>query len=361
VAAGATLASLLRANQVAEREIGDVVARAASVFDVRRLRTAQPYRLEQSIDGTVRCFEYEIDGDRYLRLTRDRVEILPIAKTRELEIVRGAIDRRTSSLFAAMETAGETVDLSLSLAAIFSGEIDFNVDLQPGDRFELVVEKQYREQHAFAGYGPIVAAEFDNAGRRLRAVRFTPRGGAPGYFDERGVSLRRFMLKSPLKFQPIVTSRFSRARLHPILREVRPHLGVDYKAPAGAPVVASADGVVVEAGMNGGAGRMVHLRHPNGFESEYLHLSSIAVRPGARVRQGDLIGRVGASGLATGPHLDYRVKRNGAFVNPLTVHRLLPPADPVPAAELAAFASARDRALASLSAPAVAHASDPDR
>src|SRR5205823_9029957 len=158
-------------------------------------------------------------------------------------------------------------------------------------------------------YGSILAAEFVNNGRRVRAVRFTPEHGAPGYFDERGGSMKRFFLASPLKFQPVVTSGFSRARMHPILREVRAHLGVDYKAPAGAPVVAVADGIVVFAGTNGGSGRMVHLRHGNAFETEYLHLSSIAVLARKRVRQGELIGRVGSTGLATGPPLGYRVNR----------------------------------------------------
>jgi len=204
----------------------------------------------------------------------------------------------------------------------------------------------------FAGYGPILAAEFDNAGRRYRAVRFAPPGGGPGYYDEHGVSMRRFFLHSPLKFEPVVTSGFSRARMHPILRELRPHLGVDYKAPIGAPVIAVADGVVVEAGMNGGAGRMVHLRHVNGFETEYLHLSTITVRAGTHVRQGDVIGRVGMSGLATGPHLDYRLKKNGAFINPLTAQRAMPPADPIPITQRAAFEDVRDRVFAQLASPA---------
>src|SRR5438477_382516 len=142
-------------------------------------------------------------------------------------------------------------------------------------RFSIRERCDPRERGEFAGYGPILAAEFNNAGRTLRAVRFTPQSGVPGYYDERGVSMRRFFLQSPLKFVPVVSSRFSRSRLHPILREYRPHLGVDYRAPAGAPVVAIADGLVVEAGVSGGAGRMVHLRHANNFESEYLHLSAI--------------------------------------------------------------------------------------
>jgi murein DD-endopeptidase MepM/ murein hydrolase activator NlpD len=378
VAAGATLASMLRGCKVAETDVAAVVARAASVFDVRKLRTAQPYRLEQADDGLVRRFEYEIDNDRLLRVARPTsegglvAEVLPIPKTRTIVAVSGHIGRGASSLFAAMEAAGEAVDLSIGLADIFNGEIDFNIDLQPGDRFELLVEKQFRDDHVFAGYGPILAAEFDNAGRRFRAVRFSPPGGAPGYYDERGVSMRRFFLHSPLKFEPVVTSGFSRARLHPILRELRPHLGVDYRAPIGAPVIAVADGTVVEAGMNGGAGRMVHLRHVNGFETEYLHLSTIAVRVGTHVRQGDLIGRVGMSGLATGPHLDYRLKKNGAFINPLTAQRAMPPADPIPAAERAAFGDVRDHAFARLTderastppaatRPAVSAAANPQR
>jgi murein DD-endopeptidase MepM/ murein hydrolase activator NlpD len=369
VAAGATLATILHAQQVATDEVEAIVRRAASVFDVRKVRTNQPYLLEKRPDGTVRRFEYEIDGDRVLRVSRPADQhddltaaVSPIEKIRRPGIVRGRIDRETSSLVAAMDAAGETIDLTLALADVFSGDIDFNTDLQPGDRFELLVEKQYREragsgahelQEEFAGYGPILAAEFENAGHRFRAVRFTPDGGSPGYFDERGISLRRFFLKSPLKFDPIVTSAFSRSRLHPVLHEVRAHLGVDYRAPTGAPVVAVASGTVVAAGSSGGSGRMVHLRHANGYETQYLHLSSIAVRGGARVAQGEIIGRVGATGLATGPHLDYRLKKNGVFVNPVTAHRAMPPAEPVPSAQLASFAAARDRAFASFSQPAV--------
>src|SRR5439155_1404689 len=160
----------------------------------------------------------------------------------------------------------------------FGGEIDFNTEVQPGDRFELSVEKQFRDGGAFAGYGPILAAEFVNAGRRVRAVRFTTADGSAGYFDERGVSMKRFFLASPLKFQPAVSSGFSPARMHPILREIRAHLGVDYRAPAGAPVIAAADGVVVFAGTNGGSGRMVHLRRAIGRRSSGSSESPANVR-----------------------------------------------------------------------------------
>ena len=365
VRAGATLASVLRAHDVAVTDAAAIVAQAASVFDLRTVRANQPYRLETTQAGTVRGFEYEIDGDRFLRVGRSPddalvARVLPIPKTHSVDFVSGRIDRGHPSLVAALEAAGETIDLTLALADIFGGDIDFTTELQPGDQFELTVEKQFRDNHQFGGYGPILAAQFTNAGRRVRALRFAPDGGSPGYYDERGGSMRRFFLASPLKFQPVVTSAFSRARLHPVLREVRAHLGVDYRAPAGAPVVAVADGVVVSAGMSGGAGRMVHLRHANGFETEYLHLSAITVRAGARVRRGELVGRVGSSGLATGAHLDYRLKKNGVFINPVTAHRVMPPADPVPAAQMVAFESARDHAMAALSASGVVRVANPN-
>ena len=365
VRAGATLASLLRAHDVAVADTAAIVAQAASVFDLRKVRANQPYRLETTHAGTVRGFDYEIDGDRFLRVGRSPddalvARVLPIPKTRSVEVVRGRIDREHSSLVAALDAAGETIDLTLALAGIFGGDIDFAPEVQPGDHFELTVEKQFRDDRQFAGYGPILAAEFTNAGRRVRALRFTPDGGSPGYYDEHGRSMKRFFLASPLKFQPVVTSAFSSARMHPVLREVRAHLGVDYRAPAGAPVIAVADGVVVSAGISGGAGRMVHLRHANGFETEYLHLSAIAVKAGARVRQGELVGRVGSSGLATAAHLDYRLKKNGAFINPISAHRAMPPADPIPTLQMAAFEAARDRAMGALATASLARVANPN-
>jgi len=365
VSAGATLDSILRAQHVVTSDIAELVIRAGKVFDLRKVRRDQPYRLETTTQNTVRRLDYEIDGDRYLRVVRAPgdalvVDVVPIPKTRRTELVYGRIDREHPSLVSAMDAIGESIDLTLSIADIFGGEIDFSTEVQRGDEFQLAVEKQFREDGRFGGYGPILAAEFQNAGRRVRAVRYTPDGGSPGFYDERGVSMKRFFLASPLKFQPVITSGFSTSRLHPILREYRAHLGVDYRAPAGSPVVAVADGVVVSAGEAGGSGRMVHLRHANGFETEYLHLSALAVRAGARVRQGEIVGRVGATGLATAPHLDYRLKHNGVFVNPVAAHKAMPPADPIPAAEMSGFTAARDRALASLAVPALARVGNSD-
>ena len=362
VAPGVTLSSLLQAQHLAEREITSLISRAASVFDVRRLRSDRPYRLIRALDGAVHGFEYEIDADRVLRVSRTETDeefvarIDPIDKRTRPAVVIGAIDSEASSLFAAMSRAGERVDLSVALADVLSSEVDFNTELQPGDRFNLLVDKAYRipdaatgeADDAFGGYGAIQAVTFVNAGRTIEAVRFTPSDGKPAYFDAAGRSLRRMFLKSPLKFDPVISSPFSMSRMHPVLGERRAHPGVDYRAPVGAPVLAVADGVVLRAGWAGDAGRMVHLRHANGYETEYLHLSAIDVRAGTRVRQGEVIGKVGATGLATGPHLDYRVLQAGRFMNPTTVHQSMPPGEPVAASDMPAFTQVRDRAFAAL-------------
>jgi murein DD-endopeptidase MepM/ murein hydrolase activator NlpD len=200
----------------------------------------------------------------------------------------------------------------------------------------------------------ITAASFENDGRVLRAIRFGPPGSKPGYYDEQGRSVRRFFLRSPLKFVPQVTSGFSASRMHPVLHTARAHRGVDYGAAHGAPVIAVAAGRVVSATFDNANGRMVRLRHASGYESYYLHLSAFAagIRTGAHVDQGDMLGRVGSTGLATGPHLHYGLKKNGVFVNPLREQRNMPPADAVPSSMMAAFKVERDRALAELAASA---------
>jgi murein DD-endopeptidase MepM/ murein hydrolase activator NlpD len=184
----------------------------------------------------------------------------------------------------------------------------------------------------------------------LRAIRFTVPGGMPAYYDEQGRSLRRFFLKSPLEFEPRVTSGFSMSRMHPVLHVSRAHRGVDYGAPTGAPVVAVAPGTVVSASYDAANGRMVRVRHASGYESYYLHLSAFAkgIHAGARVDQGQRLGFVGASGLATGPHLHYGLTKNGTFVNPIIEHRHMPPGEPIPAGAMTAFAAVRDRELAAL-------------
>jgi murein DD-endopeptidase MepM/ murein hydrolase activator NlpD len=367
VPSGSTFSTLLSSLGLRPDLVPAVVSLTRTVFDPRRLRAEHTYLLERTFDGLVRRFEYQIDEDRFLRVFGPSnrqpedltVELLPYPKELVQAATRGEITKAAPSLFDAMKDAGEGPDLSLELADIFAGEIDFNSDVQVGDRFGLAFERVYREGE-FSSYGAVLAAEFSNGGRVLKAVRYALPGGKPAYYDEQGRSLKRLFLKSPLKFAAPVSSRFSKARMHPILRIVRPHLGVDYRAPAGDPVIAVSNGVVVSAGWNGDAGRVVHLRHPGGYETFYMHLSSITVRAGQRVGQGDLVGRVGTTGLSTGPHLDYRIKKNGAYCNPLLLHRSLPPGDPIPAASLAGFREERDRVLALL-APAGAILDTPSR
>jgi murein DD-endopeptidase MepM/ murein hydrolase activator NlpD len=350
-----TLDVLLRSNGLAAQAVERVIAAAHTVFDPRRLRADQPFALLRTIEGEIREFEYEIDNALFLRVQRDETGagllagLLPIPRVRHDAVVGGSITSDTPSLFQAMDAAGEGPDLSIALAEIFSGEIDFNTELQPGDRFGLAFEKFTRDERP-ATYGDVAAAELHNDGRVLRAIRFMPSGGKPGYYDEQGRSLRRLFLRSPLKFEPRITSGFSRRRFHPVLQTYRPHLGVDYGAPTGAPVVAVSSGTVVSATADSANGRMVRLRHPSGYETYYLHLSAFGpgIRAGARVNQGQTIGRVGSTGLASGPHLDYRMRKNGTFVNPLTEHRGMPPGEPISAAARPAFQEVRDKALAQL-------------
>jgi murein DD-endopeptidase MepM/ murein hydrolase activator NlpD len=352
VPARTTLAALLDFHNVLENESVALIERIGAHFDLRRFRAGQRYRLDRYFDGRIREFEYEIDGDR--RVVAHRVDaperfaavLGGIPKTRSVISLERRITNESPSLIEALD-ADDGLALALSLADVFSGEVDFNNDLQPGDVFRVVVERSVRDDGKFGGYGPVLAAELANEGRALRAVRFALPDGKPDYYDDQGRSLKRFFLKTPLKFDPRITSGFSRARLHPVLNYARAHNGVDYAAPPGAPVAAVAGGVVTFAGWTPGGGRTVKIRHASGYESEYLHLSSIAagVRTGARVAQGELVGRVGATGLVTGPHLHYGLKRNGAYVNPVREHRNMPPGEPVPAIHLAAFGAERDRLL----------------
>ena len=357
-----TLDALLRGHGVADEAVRGVVSAAREVFDPRRLRALQPFAIERTLEGAIRFFQYEIDNDRFLRISPSgsgsallTAAVVPIPKTLERITAAGRIDRQTPSLFQSMTGAGEGAELAVALADVFSGEIDFNSDLQPGDAYAVAFDRYTRESGA-SSYGDITAAEFRNAGRTLRAIRFTVPGGKPAYYDEQGRSLRRFFLRSPLKFEPRITSRFSASRRHPVLHTARAHRGVDYAAPTGAPVVAAASGLVVAASYDATNGRMVRVRHATGYESYYLHLSAFGrgIHAGVRVDQGQTIGLVGATGLATGPHLHYGLKRDGVFVNPLRAHLNQPPGEPIPSAALAAFQSERDRALARLASAAAA-------
>jgi murein DD-endopeptidase MepM/ murein hydrolase activator NlpD len=352
----ATLESLL-GETLGNAGIHQLVQAARPMHDLARLTVGQPFRLTVGPDGVLAAFSYGIDELRTLHVRRNGTSLDAQVETRtydtRVETVSGVI---TSSLFGAVEDAGEEDLLAVDLAAIFEWDVDFNTELQKGDSFRLAVEKQFLEGR-FSRYGSILSAELLRGDRVLRAVRFVADKG-PEYFTPEGLPLRKTFLRSPLKFTRI-SSGFTRARFHPVLKTMRPHLGIDYAAPTGTPVRAAADGTVVLAGWSGGYGRTVRIRHGRGLETLYGHLSRIAVKNGQHVQQGALIGAVGSTGLATGPHLDYRTLRNGVYVNPLTIQP--PPAEPVPASARAAFEIARDAQLALLGplAPEPARAPQP--
>ena len=253
-----------------------------------------------------------------------RAETVPEVR---VAAVSGVVQR---SLFDAVERTGESARLVLGLVEIFSSDFDFTADTRSGDRFRLLVEKRYAGD-TFVDYGRILVAQYASGGKTLTGVGFDR--GVPhfAHYDLNGQSLRKSFLKSPLEFTRI-TSGFTYARPHPILGGVRPHLAIDYAAPVGTPVRAVADGVVLRAGWNGGNGIQVHIRHRSGYETQYNHLSRIPsdIQAGTRVHQKQIIGNVGATGLATGPHLDYRIVHNGTYVNPLSEKFI--PGEPIPPA-----------------------------
>ncbi|HXT70179.1 MAG TPA: M23 family metallopeptidase [Vicinamibacterales bacterium] len=355
----ATLETLLQRHELSAETTGSLLRALTGVFNPRQLRANQAYRISTTIDGLLREFRYQIDADRLLRVIRRpsmdaapafSAEVVTLPKTVELDALVGEIGRG-DSLIGVLDAAGENEQLALAMAAIFGGEVDFNSDLQPGDKFELLFERATRDGE-FAGYGDIKAAVLVNGGRRLTAVWTEDSDGKPVWYDVDGRSLKRQFRKSPLGFDPRITSGFSMNRFHPVHGTYRAHLGVDYGAPAGTRVFASASGVVDFAGWNGEAGRMVRIRHAGGYQTAYLHLSSIpaGIRPGARVSQDDLIGYVGSTGTATGPHLDFRILKNGKYVNPTAELKRMPKGEPLAADRLPAFLKVRDDAMSQLAA-----------
>jgi murein DD-endopeptidase MepM/ murein hydrolase activator NlpD len=357
----ATLDALLRANQVPVEMTAAVVNAVRRVFNPRDLRANQLYRVTRTLDGVFRGFQYDIDADRFLSVvfrpsaTPEApdfdAEVVAYPKEMVTDVISAEITRERSSLSASLDAQHESVQLALLLADVFGGEVDFNSDLQRGDRIDVLFERIKRNGEVI-GYGDIEGAVLHNAGKQVTAIRFAGDAGKPAWYDEQGRSLRRQFLHSPLPFEPQITSGYSKSRLHPIYGDYRAHLGVDYGAPAGTRVVAVAAGTVESAEWAGDGGRMVVIRHAGGYETLYLHLSSFAagIRPGARVAQGDTIGRVGMTGAATAPHLDYRIRKNGVYVNPTAEISRMPKGAPIPAGQMDAFSRERERVLAALSA-----------
>ena len=344
--ARSTFSEFLEDAGVDGATVRKVVEDARPVYNLARVRAGNRVSLVTSAQGELRALGYQIDADRLLWITKEagryRAELRAIPYT---VTVTGVAGRVRSSLFEAAAEQGEGDLLTLEIADIFGWDIDFNADPRPGDTFAVLVEKKSLNGQRW-GYGRVLAAQYRNDGRLYQAVLFRDPSGKPAYYSPSGKSVAKAFLRSPLKFGAAVTSGFSHRRFHPILRRYRPHWGVDYRAPVGSAVQAVADGRVVSAGWDRGGGKTIRLRHAKGYETYYLHLSRILVRRGKRVQQGQLIGRTGATGMATGPHLDFRVKQGGRFRNFLRLK--LPPARSVSHEDWDEFVAVRDEMLARL-------------
>ena len=311
--AGALFLKWLNAN-----ETDQAVKAASAVFSLNRLIPGHLFSVERDKEsGSANRFFYDINEESRLVVERTedgftaRVDVFEFDT--KLVRVSGVIH---SSLFEAMADAGESANLAVELAEVFSHQINFVNEVQDGDTFEMVVEKKYLGDD-FRRYGNIIAARFVNDGTSFEAFRFVDKSGTAHYFAADGSSLETEFLKAPLNFTR-VSSGYTMHRKHPIFGKVRPHQGVDYAAPRGTPVKALGAGKVTFKGWKGGYGNTLVIRHSGGIETQYAHLSRFAssLKVGQKVDQGEVVAFVGATGTATGPHLDFRVMKNGKFVNP---------------------------------------------
>ncbi|MEZ5316406.1 MAG: M23 family metallopeptidase [Vicinamibacterales bacterium] len=352
----ATLEALLSNHDVSRDTATGLIAAVRNVFDPHKLRVNQAYSITRTLDGLLREFRYEIDADRFLRVVATRLrdggtpafeaEVVEYPKEVLADAVETSISRDRPSLVAALNGEGENVYLALKLEEALGGMIDFNSDLQDGDHLRVLFDRVYHNGQP-TGYGNLRAAVLENDGRTLVAIPFEVQGKL-GWYDGEGRSLKRKFLPSPLTLATSISSGYSMNRRHPVTGNFRAHPAIDYRAAYGQPVVAVAAGEVVFAQMSGASGRLVRIRHDDGYETLYLHLSAFKVKKGQRVSQGQVIGNVGNTGLVTATHLDFRMKKNGAYVNPLNVFRSLPPGDPIPATLMPDFFAERDRLFADM-------------
>ena len=321
------LSEILLKHGVSMQEIDQALKNSRSVFDVRKIRSGNNYILFCDRDSIARAryFVYEHDPTTcYVFSFNDSLNITPFKKAirSEIRYSSGTIE---TSLWDAMVNGGLHRELVGKMSEIFAWTVDF-FGLQKGDNFKVVYEEFFIDGKSL-GAGRIYGAQFNRTGSTITAIPFI-QDGKESYFDIDGNSLRKAFLKAPLEFSRI-SSHFSSARMHPILRIIRPHYGVDYAAPIGTPVKAIGDGRVTAATNEGGSGRMVRIQHNSVYATGYMHLSRFGdgIAPGKIVKQGDIIGYVGSSGLSTGPHLDFRFYMNGSPVDPLKVDA--PPVEPI--------------------------------
>lgn len=314
---GDTLEKILLGAGLDASTRSEVLQAFSAAYDVRKLRPGRELlitRWEQT--GELVGLDYSADTDHHVTLFRDEgvssAQLLEIPGEVRETAVCATLE---GSLAATMDRAGENFLLAMMMADVLAFDLDFYRDPQPGDDFCLLVEKKFYDNGQPPTYKRIVGARYNNAGRVSDAYFFAPDSGKGAFYGGKGESLKSAFLRSPLDFDARISSHFNLSRLHPVLHTVRAHYGTDYAAPTGTKVRAVADGKVVGAGMSGGSGNMVTIRHDDGYQTQYLHLSKILVRVGQQIEQGSYLGLVGATGLATGPHLDIRISRNGKYLN----------------------------------------------
>ncbi|HVY06026.1 MAG TPA: M23 family metallopeptidase, partial [Burkholderiales bacterium] len=309
---------------------------AKGVRSLYQLIPGRSIRAVTSSDGRLETLTYLNTDGRRLHVARSDSGFSATEEAPQTEQwVMQSSGQIETSLFGATDASGIPEVVALQIAEIFSSDIDFHRDLRRGDRFSVIYEALAADGE-FVGFGRVLSAEFVNQGHAFRAVYFRDDQGRNGYYTPDGRNMRKAFLRSPIEFSR-VTSGFSNSRFHPILNKWRAHKGIDYGAPSGARVRATADGHVTFAGKKGGYGNVVVVRHPNGYETLYAHLSGFAegVRPGRRVTQGEVVGFVGSTGLATGPHLHYEFHVNGVHQNPMKL--AMPPGPPITSQSRAAF------------------------
>ena len=320
---GDVLSKTFEQTQITNKEAFVIMQELKKYMNINRCKPDEFYEITYSSDtSTWTNFKYYQEGKYYYELNKSTDNVI-ISQKMELPTnkktyeISGTIE---SSLWQSMSDLNISADVILAYADVFAWQIDFLTDTRQGDKFKLIFSVETLEKKQTVIATKILAGQYITATSVNTAIQFINSKGDEGYFDETGKSVKRAFLKAPLQFKRI-SSYFTKKRYHPILKYYRAHEGIDYAAPIGTPVSSIGDGVVTKSQYSGGYGNLVIIKHPNGYESYYGHLSKYGkgIKKGVRVKQGQVIGYVGSTGLSTGPHLDFRIKKNGKFFNYLTM------------------------------------------
>ena len=345
VRSGETLDGIFRKQGYSVSTLHDIMSLNKETGQLKKIRPGDLFEFQRHQDGSLKRMRYAVDEGNYLIVDYDGQQAMATIQARDMitEITEtsGTID---SSLFLAGKKAGLSDGMVMKLANLFGWDIDFVLDIREGDRFFLLYEKVYRDG-SFLRDGEIIGATFINQGEKFQALRYEIDGQAQ-YFAPDGRNMRKAFLRAPLNFS-YISSNFNPKRFHPILKRIKAHNGIDYKAPKGTPVYAAGDGKVIRSDYNKFNGHHVFIQHANNIVTKYLHFTNRTVKQGQRVKQGQVIGYVGATGLAQAPHLHYEFLVNGVHRNPRTV--ALPKADPLGPAQLASFKQTAAPILSQLS------------